>query len=114
MARRAPLVDYDSSDDDEPPAKRVAAEEDLQRVRAVPHVAGNWATLVFIVVGEEAKEAVDDMLDAHPAKDAMQRIPAHEWHVSLSRTVYLKLSHIQPFVESLSRALASFHRCDSS
>ena len=81
-----------------------------EKIRNVPHVPGNWATLVYIEIESlEMVETLDELYNhlfqlnpnLHPIQDDLG------YHLSLSRTVYLKVYHIEPFVELLRTGLES-------
>jgi hypothetical protein len=69
------------------------------KLRKVPHVIGNWATFVYIKVSLKNLELL--WKNAQKLQPSLTLIPAKEIHISLSRTVYLKVFHIQKFINSL-------------
>ncbi|XP_033625830.1 U6 snRNA phosphodiesterase-like [Asterias rubens] len=78
------------------------------RIRSFEHVAGNWATLVYIPVEltEQLKIIMEDLLSMMPSSVDMEPVP--DLHISLSRTVTLQYQWIDPFVDSIRQRLASF------
>ncbi|XP_022084056.1 U6 snRNA phosphodiesterase-like isoform X2 [Acanthaster planci] len=77
------------------------------RVRSFEHVAGNWATYVYIPVDitEQLKTVMEDLLGALPSTVDMK--PVADLHISISRTVTLQYQWIDPFVDSLLQRLTS-------
>ncbi|XP_074054967.1 U6 snRNA phosphodiesterase 1 isoform X3 [Macrotis lagotis] len=81
------------------------------RIRTFPHERGIWATHVWVPY--EAKEDFLDLLDllVTQAQKVLPRIvKMEEFHISLSQSVVLRYHWITPFVQSLKRRVASFHK----
>ena len=110
MTSKRPLVDYASSEDEDEPANDAV---EVKRVRTVPHIEGNWATLVYIKVAASSDlvDAVDAAVAASRCPAGSQRLAKGEWHISLSKTAYLKVSHIRPLVDALQRSLKVCRAC---
>ncbi|KAI8821046.1 uncharacterized protein EV422DRAFT_567371 [Fimicolochytrium jonesii] len=84
----------------------------LARIRTTPHIEGNWATFVYFAINPTPTlvETITSIL--HTATThipTLQAIPlldnndggAPHYHVSLSRTFFLKVFQIERFVEVL-------------
>ncbi|KAK7115116.1 U6 snRNA phosphodiesterase 1-like [Littorina saxatilis] len=100
----APDTDSDSRDKGDNP------EQHGGRVRSFPHVAGNWASYVFIPVppDERLKSFVDQILVClRPLNfERMDNL-----HISLSRTVSIRHHWIQPLTESLKEQFQKQYSC---
>ncbi|XP_038067707.1 U6 snRNA phosphodiesterase-like [Patiria miniata] len=84
------------------------------RVRSFEHVAGNWATYVYIPVDltDRLQTVMEDLLGSLPSSVDMTPVP--DLHISISRTVTLQYQWIDPFVDSINQQVASvdaFHYC---
>lgn len=79
-----------------------AQVDEQGRVRAVPHVVGNFATHIYFRVPLERKEltALLELPSKAFGKGVWKEIDG-EPHVSLSRTVFLRAYELEPFVARL-------------
>lgn len=96
------------------PAKDVVDPE--EKVRTVPHIQGNWATLVYIPVespslSEWISKALERLQSCQSGLIELKDDLETEFHISLSRTVYLKVYQIDRFVEKLSVELSGNRTC---
>ncbi|XP_035678980.1 U6 snRNA phosphodiesterase-like [Branchiostoma floridae] len=91
-------------------AKRDNPEEHGGRIRSFPHVAGNWATHVYVSFEPDADftDGVKHLLGSLEADVQLQQV--QDYHISLSRTVPLTFHWIQPFIDSLRDALRHTER----
>ncbi|KAK9719974.1 poly(U)-specific 3'-to-5' RNA exonuclease [Basidiobolus ranarum] len=85
------------------------------RLRTTPHVVGNWATYVYIDVSlnSEFIELIERINEKAKSLDSNIRsfAPKTEaYHVSLSRTVFLKVFHIDRFIRLLRERLSERKR----
>ncbi|XP_056667755.1 U6 snRNA phosphodiesterase 1 isoform X2 [Monodelphis domestica] len=81
------------------------------RIRTFPHERGIWATHVWVPY--EAREDFFDLLSLlmTQARRVLPRlVKMEDFHLSLSQSVVLRYHWISPFVQSLKKHLASFHR----
>ncbi|KAL0968240.1 hypothetical protein UPYG_G00264210 [Umbra pygmaea] len=81
------------------------------RIRSFKHERGNWATYVYFqyIPEEGFLELLDEMTKV-AASHGISLSHAHEFHLSLSKTVVLKHHWIQPFIRSLRTCLAHVKR----
>jgi hypothetical protein len=93
------------------------------RSRSFPHVAGNWATYVFVPfetnasfgalvthLTDELKACLthsDSDMQGDTLTPVMHLVPAKELHVSVSQTVTIRHHWIQPLINSLWKQLQS-------
>ena len=102
------------------------------RMRSVPHIAGNWATSVyiksmslvtfayfayfillvtpvpdFLILLKKLCIAINETLVAQGGASVLECIKPEDLHISLSRTVYLKVFQIDRFVAALFKSLHS-------
>lgn len=90
------------------------------RVRGVPHVRGNWAALLYVACsdGDVLEANFTSLVAACTAvcesvlPGSMTCVPRGEWHVSVSRTLYLRHHWIDQLIDRLRRVVLS-HRCFS-
>ncbi|XP_066289461.1 U6 snRNA phosphodiesterase 1-like [Branchiostoma lanceolatum] len=85
-------------------------EEHGGRIRSFPHVAGNWATHVYVSFEPDADftDGVKHLLGCLETEVQLQQV--EEYHISLSRTVPLTFHWIQPFIDSLRDTLRHTER----
>ncbi|KAI8912552.1 U6 snRNA phosphodiesterase Usb1 [Gorgonomyces haynaldii] len=69
-------------------------------MRKVPHIVGNWQTLVSIPVEQEI------LLDMFQSLENVD--PIDQMHISLSKTVYFKEFQLQELDQQLKRAFKNF------
>ena len=84
-------------------------------IRNVPHVEGNFATLIYLKVhstlGSKFYSCLEFVETNFPLGDKisnLKKFNSAEYHVSLSPTIYLKYHQINSFVTSLKMRLKSF------
>lgn len=117
QAAQHQLSQHPPEDKNEPP----------QRIRSFPHVEGNYATLVYIKLPQHqaVRQLFQGLLAALPTGDGLPElhpidglqlgggpISKHRWapdplppHISLSRTVAVRLEQSRPLLASLTRQL---------
>ncbi|XP_019636912.1 PREDICTED: U6 snRNA phosphodiesterase-like [Branchiostoma belcheri] len=80
-------------------------EEHGGRIRSFPHIAGNWATHVYVSFEPDSEftDGVRHLLGCVESEVQLQQ--AGEYHISLSRTVPLTYHWIQPFIDELRETL---------
>ncbi|GAB1605353.1 U6 snRNA phosphodiesterase-like, partial [Argonauta hians] len=90
----------------------VSDDPDLHegRIRSFPHLAGNWATHVYINV-----ERSDDFVELQTLllsqlESLVELKPFFDLHISLSKTVSIRHHWIQPLTDSLSAAFLDANR----
>ncbi|NXN21664.1 USB1 phosphodiesterase, partial [Nycticryphes semicollaris] len=81
------------------------------RVRCFPHERGSWATHVYLPcrAQEEFLELLE-LLVSHARTYVSSLAAMEEFHLSLSQCVVLRYHWINPFILSLKKHLAPFHR----
>ncbi|KAI8920980.1 hypothetical protein DFJ77DRAFT_496174 [Powellomyces hirtus] len=83
--------------------------------RTVPHIAGNWATYVYFAFrpSAELQDLLDRMMtvirETVPTAQAVDPLEGG-LHVSLSRTIYLKVFQIDRFVQLLGKRMEGRRR----
>jgi len=96
---------------------------DQGKVRTIPHIEGNWATYVFISIPlsdglldtlKQIELASNSFYDEVRDKKKKPLIFSYltDFHISLSRTVYIKVFQIEKLVDLLNSAfenIPSFH-----
>eukprot|EP00761_Pharyngomonas_kirbyi_P007547 gb/GECH01007557.1/.p1 GENE.gb/GECH01007557.1/~~gb/GECH01007557.1/.p1 ORF type:complete len:322 (+),score=71.73 gb/GECH01007557.1/:1-966(+) len=92
--------------------EQLTQESEIQnrntRIRNVPHIAGNWATHIYIPVSKTlaltqiTKQVLSQSQQVLPN---IQPVNDGHLHISLSRTIYLQHHQIQLFIEHLENAL---------
>lgn len=92
------------------PTKVTKKTETIGIVKQVDHLIGDWPTFVYIDLSELLDQdfiarVVDTSIESHPF---LQKIT--QWHISLSRTVHLKVFQISSFVKSMAKKLNGFQR----
>mmetsp|Transcript_54547 Transcript_54547/g.111287 ORF Transcript_54547/g.111287 Transcript_54547/m.111287 type:complete len:256 (-) Transcript_54547:53-820(-) len=81
------------------------------RVRAFPHVEGNYAGFIFVSVGrarglaEAGQQAVAAASGVLAEGCKLHRVPGDDQHLSLSRTFALRRHQIEPLVQHLKSQL---------
>ncbi|XP_078689868.1 U6 snRNA phosphodiesterase 1-like [Branchiostoma floridae x Branchiostoma belcheri] len=80
-------------------------EEHGGRIRSFPHIAGNWATHVYVSFEPDSEftDGVRHLLGCVESEVQLQQ--AEDFHISLSRTVPLIFHWIQPFIDTLRETL---------
>ncbi|XP_018021392.1 U6 snRNA phosphodiesterase 1 [Hyalella azteca] len=91
------------------------------RVRSFPHDVGNWASIVYLPLNEDTSSGVGitsyETLQAlvTEAVSICQRqslclTPSTDFHISLSRTLLLRIHLIHPLAHDVRASLANTHR----
>ena len=93
-----------------------APSESTDRIRNVPHIPGNWATSVYIPVKHQGLDVwIDQAFERLRSKNPdLERILPQDseldgLHISLSRTVYLKVYQIDSFQDILRKRISEKH-----
>lgn len=84
--------------------------EEVKKVRAVPHIEGNFASYVFVACVSATEDLAEEVKRLLSGKTGVPSIPPTEWHVSLSRPLYLKHFQLAPFLARLTEKLRSYRK----
>ena len=95
---------------------KIAAGENEDRVRQRPHVDGDWHVCVYLDLAKVASkiDKARKFCTEEVLKDSEVELhPIRSYHLSLSKSLYLKAIQLKQFEQSVKSAVASVIRNNS-